>query len=229
MSFIVTSMLTLYHLWLSPYCRKVRVALAEKGIDFCLTVEKVWERREEFLQLNPACEVPVVIESDGIVLADSNAICEYLDETRPNNRLIGFDPHVRAETRRLVSWFDNKFYGEVSGYLLEEKFMKRFMAMGEPDSQAIRAGSANIGYHLEYIAYLIERRKWLAGDEFSLADITAGSHLSSMDYLAAVPWEDHPATKDWYARIKSRPSFQALLADNIPGLSPPKHYADLDF
>ena len=151
-------MSTLYHLWLSPYCRKVRVALAEKGIDFSLTVEKVWERREAFLSLNPAGEVPVLVEADGTVLADSTAICEYLDETQPDNRLIGFDPHVRAEARRLVAWFDVKFYGEVARYLLEEKFMKRFMAMGEPDSQAIRAGSANIGYHLEYVGYLIERR-----------------------------------------------------------------------
>lgn len=222
-------MFTLYHLWLSPYCRKVRVALAEKGIDFSLTVEKVWERREAFLSLNPAGEVPVLVEADGTVLADSTAICEYLDETQPDNRLIGFDPHVRAEARRLVAWFDVKFYGEVARYLLEEKFMKRFMAMGEPDSQAIRAGSANIGYHLEYVGYLIERRRWLASDEFSLADIAAGAHLSSMDYLGAVPWEDHPGAKDWYARIKSRPSFQALLSDNIPGLPPPRHYADLDF
>ena len=227
--FIVSAMLTLYHLWLSPFCRKVRVALAEKGVDFSLAVEKVWERREGFVELNPACEVPVLVEADGTVLADSNAICEYLEETRPDNRLIGFDPYVRAETRRLIAWFDMKFNNEVSRYLIEEKFMKRFMAMGEPDSQAIRAGSSNIGYHLEYIAYLIERRKWLAGDEFSLADIAAGAHLSSLDYLGAIPWDDHPAAKDWYARIKSRPSFRALLLDSIPGLLPPKHYADLDF
>ena len=222
-------MLTLYHLWLSPSCRKVRVALAEKGLEVSLTVEKVWERREDFLRLNPAGEVPVLIEDDGTVLADGTAICEYLDETRPDHRLIGFDPHVRAETRRLIAWFDLKFHGEVSRYLLEEKFNKRFMAQGEPDSQAIRAGSANIGYHLDYIGYLIERRKWLAGDEFSLADIAAGAHLSAMDYLAAVPWEDHAGAKDWYARIKSRPSFQTLLNDSVPGLPPPGHYADLDF
>ena len=79
------------------------------------------------------------------------------------------------------------------------------------------------------IAWLTERRNWLAGDDFSLADIAAASHISCLDYLGDIPWADHPGAHDWYARVKSRPSFRPLLADHIPGLPPPKHYADLDF
>ena len=222
-------MRTLFHLWLSPFCRKIRVVLREKDLDFDMKVEKVWERREAFLKLNPAGEVPVLVEPDGTVLSGSNAICEFLDETYPNGPMLGADPAARAETRRLIAWFDDKFNHEVTRYVLEEKFMKRFMAMGSPDSQAIRAGLANLGYHLEYIAYLAERRNWLAGDAFSLADIAAGAHLSAVDYLGDMPWEAHPDAKSWYARLKSRPSFRSLLEDHIPGLAPPKHYADLDF
>jgi len=74
-----------------------------------------------------------------------------------------------------------------------------------------------------------ERRRWLAGENFSLADITAAAHLSTLDYLGDVPWDNHEPAKEWYARIKSRPSFRPLLADHIPGAPPPKHYADLDF
>ena len=70
---------------------------------------------------------------------------------------------------------------------------------------------------------------WLAGDDFSLADIAAAAHISCVDYLGDVPWSDYPGAHDWYARVKSRPSFRPLLADHIPGLPPPKHYADLDF
>lgn len=222
-------MRTLYHLWLSPQSRKVRLVLQEKELEFETRVEKVWERREAFFELNPAGEVPVLVEADGTVVADAGAIAEYLDEAYPERPLIGSDPASRAETRRLCAWFDHKFEHEVSRNLLGEKLMKRFMGMGAPDAEAIRAGLHNIHAHLEYIGWLTDRRTWLAGDDFSLADITAAAHLSCIDYLDDVPWDDHGEAKQWYARIKSRPSFRPLLADHIPGLPPPRHYADLDF
>lgn len=220
---------TLYHLPLSPFSRKVRIALKEKGVEFQLVAEKVWERRPEFLQINPAGQVPVLVEPDGRVMADSQAICEYLDEVYPDRPLIGFDPNGRAETRRLIGWFDGKFHQEVTRNLLGEKLEKRMMGLGQPDSTLIRLGFANLAAHLDYVAELSERRRWLAGDDFSLADIAAAAQLSTLDYIGDVPWEDYAAAKDWYARVKSRPSFRPILADHIPGLPPPKHYADLDF
>ena len=222
-------MRTLYHLWLSPFCRKVRIALTEKRIDFEMRAENVWERRDAFLALNPAGEVPVLVEPDGTALSGSLVICEFLDEVHPEPPLLGRQPMQRAETRRLVKWFDDKFNIEVTRKLVDEKIMKRFLGTGEPDSRAIRAGLANIHTHLDYIAYLIDRRRWLAGEDFSLADITAAAHLSTVDYLGDVPWADHDPAKEWYARIKSRPSFRPILADQIPGAPPPQHYADLDF
>ena len=136
---------------------------------------------------------------------------------------------ARAECRRLIAWFETKFAREVTDNLVGEKVMKRFLRIGQPDSDAIRAGLANIHYHLDYVAYLSETRNWLGGDEFSLADIAAGAHLSVVDYLGDVPWDDHAEARAWYQRLKSRPSFRPLLDDLIPGLPPPRHYADLDF
>jgi glutathione S-transferase len=222
-------MRTLYHLWLSPFSRKVRLVLKEKTLDFDMKVEPVWERRAEFLALNPAGDVPVLVEPDGATLCDATAIVEFLEETYPERPLIGSTPAERAETRRLVAWFDVKFNREVTVNLVDEKMMKRFLGLGQPNSQAIRAGCQNIKHHLDYIGYLTDRRKYLAGDAFGLADITAAAHLSSVDYLGDVPWEQHDGAKDWYARVKSRPSFRPLLSDHIPGAAPPKHYADLDF
>jgi glutathione S-transferase len=219
----------LYHFWLSPLSRKVRLILQEKGLDFTMKVEKAWERRPEFLALNPAGEVPVLIEPDGTVLCDAGAISEFLDETYKDKLLIGLNPVDRAETRRLAAWFDGKMNREVSESLIFEKVMKRLLAVGQPDSSAIRAAKANLAYHLDYISYLAERRRWLAGDHFSVADISAAAHLSALDYLGDVPWDEHEPAKDWYARIKSRPSFRPLLGDHLPGSPPPKHYADLDF
>jgi glutathione S-transferase len=222
-------MRVLYHLWLSPFCRKVRVMLTEKGLDFELKTENLWQRRPEFLALNPACDVPVLVEADGRAIADSAAICEYIEETCPTPPLIPGTAAERAEVRRLIAWFDVKFNREVSECLVGEKIMKRFLRLGQPDSRAIRAGKANVHTHLDYISWLIERRNWLAGPNFSLADIAAAAHLSALDYIAEVPWDEHEEAKQWYARIKSRPSFRAILADHLPGEPPPKHYADLDF
>ncbi len=219
----------LYHLWLSPFSRKVRIVLGEKRQECELKVEKVWERRDAFLALNPRCQVPVLVEEDGHVLADSRAICEYLDEVYPDPPLFGGDPLIRAEARRLTAWFDEKFHVEVTVNLVDEKITKRMLGLGEPLSAAVRAGNENIHTHLSYVEWLIERRSWLAGEELTIADITAAAHLSAVDYLGDVPWEDHPGAKDWYARIKSRPSFRSILGDHIPGAPPPKHYADLDF
>jgi glutathione S-transferase len=219
----------LYHLPLSPYSRKVRLALAEKRIPFDMRVERVWERREEFLVMNPACTVPVLQDANGLVLSDSYAICEYLDEAYPDSPLLGRTLAERAEVRRLVAWFDIKFYAEVTRNLLYEKQMKRLLGRGNPDAAAIRAGYANLKPHLDYIGWLAETRAWLAGPSLSLADLAAAAQLSALDYISDLDWSLSEAAKDWYARIKSRPSFRPLLGDRVSGVAPPAHYADLDF
>jgi glutathione S-transferase len=227
-------MRTLYHLWLCPFARKVRIVLAEKKLPFELELEKVWERRDEFLALNPTGEVPVLIEAGEDdepprVFADSVSICEYLEDTAPEPALLGGTASERAEIRRLTAWFDLKFQREVTLNLVDEKINKRFLGLGAPSSSAIRAGHANIAIHLAYIEYLIERRNWLAGETFSMADVAAAAQMSCVDYVGDVPWEDFPEARSWYARVKSRPSLRPILADHIPGIPPPKHYANPDF
>lgn len=222
-------MRTLFHLWLHPFSRKVRLALTEKKLPFDLQLEKIWERRTEFLALNPAGDVPVLVEEDGTTIANSQVICEFLEEVYPQVDLLGQEPAQRAETRRLISWFDVKFNREVTENLVGEKLMKRLLTQGEPHGPAIRAGHANIHYHLDYIGFLTEKRRWLAGEEFSLADIAAAAHISAVDYIGDVPWAEHAAAREWYTRVKSRPSFAPLLAERIPGFTPSVHYEDVDF
>lgn len=219
----------LHHLPLSPFCRKVRIALGEKALPFTLREQKVWERNREFLALNPAGMAPVLELEDGGVIADSNAIVEFLDEIAPTPPLIGKDPMQRAETRRLVAWFDDKFHREVTRHLYGEKVQKRLMGGGAPDSAAIRAGKSNFRHHLDYIAWLSTRRNWLAGNDFSLADIAAAAHLSTLDFIDEIRWSDYDDVKLWYQRVKSRPSFRPLLSDRVTGFRAPSHYADLDF
>jgi glutathione S-transferase len=222
-------MRVLYHLPLSPFARKVRLVLAEKRLPFELRAEKVWARRQEFLELNPACTVPVLVEDNGLVIPDSAVICEYLDEAYPDTGLLGRTLGERVETRRLCAWFDGKFHNEVVRNLLWEKTMKQLLGLGPPEASALRAGSVNLKHHLSYIGWLAENRKWLAGANLSLADFSAAAFLSALDFIDAVDWTVSAAAKDWYARMKSRPSFRAVLADRVTGMNPPPHYADLDF
>lgn len=219
----------LYHLPLSPYSRKVRLVLAEKRLPFELRMEKVWERRPEYLELNPAGTVPTLIEDNGLVVPDSAVICEYLEEAYPDVPLLGRTLAERVEVRRLLAWFDGKFAQEVSRNLLGEKLMKRLAGRGNPDAAALRTGYAALRHHLRYLGWLVETRKWLGGATISLADFDAAAHLSALDFIGDVDWTISQAAHDWYAQVKSRPSFRALLVDRMPGMTPPPHYADLDF
>lgn len=222
-------MRTLHHFCLQPQSRRIRIQLREKKVEVDLVAEKPWERREDLLRLNPAGETPILVEENGLVVAGACAIGEYLEEAYADNPLLGAEPRQRAETRRLIAWFDEKFEREVTRNLLHEKLLRRLYGQGGPDSGAIRAGKANIRTHLDYISWLTERRNWLAGSQFSLADIAAAAQLSVIDYLGDVDWDAHADAKNWYARVKSRPSFRPILADTWPGTQPPLHYADLDF
>ncbi|MBV9655484.1 MAG: glutathione S-transferase family protein [Acetobacteraceae bacterium] len=219
----------LYHLPLSPYSRKVRLVLSEKRLPFELKLEKVWERRPEYLELNAAGTVPTLLEDSGLVVPDSAVICEYLEEAYPDTRLLGRTPADRVEIRRLVQWFDGKFAAEVTRNLVGEKFMKRLLGRGEPNAAALRVGYTAIKDHLLYIGWLAETRSWLAGGDLSLADFAAAAQLSSLDFVGDVDWTVSPSAREWYARMKSRPCFRGVLADRIPGITPPDHYADLDF
>lgn len=222
-------MRTLYHWPVCPFCRKVRLVLGEKKLAFTPVVEPVWKEREEFLELNPLGQVPVLVEENKTRFSDSTAIVEYLNEVYPQEDLLGKSPLLRAETRRIMAYLDDKFYKDVTSKLVFEKTLKRYFGQGSTDSSVLREGNQNLKTHLDYLCWLVGRRHWFAGDQFSLADITAAAHLSCLDYLGHIPWDASPEMYDWYSRVKSRPSMRSLLEDQLPGLKPASHYQDLDF
>ncbi|WP_084351231.1 glutathione S-transferase family protein [Primorskyibacter flagellatus] len=218
----------LYHVPLSPFCRKVRLSLAEKKIEVELVEERYWEKAPDFLRRNPAAKVPV-LKFDGRMMAESSAICEYIEEVSPEPPLMPRSAENRYEVRRLVNWFDDKFHNEVTSKLLYERVNKKVMKLGFPDSRNVKDGAKAIKYHLDYLAWLLEHRRWLAGETMTLADFAAAAHLSSLDYISDVDWNRSDVVKDWYAKIKSRPAFRSILADQVSGFPPPAHYSNLDF
>ena len=224
----------LLHFPLDPFSRRVRLALTEYGVSFELAEERPWTPSESLFNFNPAGVVPVFVEDGGAAISGIEAITEYLEETRAGKvHLIPGSSSARAEVRRLTGWFDTKFYAEVSEPIITEKIIRRFMTRetggGAPDMARVRYGLSRLRDHLDYIGTLADRRSWLAGEELSIADLSAAAHLSVIDYLGDTPWVDFPVAKRWYQRIKSRPSFRPLLSDTLRGMPALAAYADLDF
>jgi glutathione S-transferase len=224
----------LLHFILDPYSRRTRLALAEYGEVFQLSDERPWAPSPSVYELNPAAVLPVFVEDSGLAICGVEALGEYLQETRGVGKtLLPGNAFARAEIRRLVAWFDVKFYTEVTEPLLTEKVIRRFLGANEgggaPDMGRVRQARANLKSHLDYVSFLVEGRAWLGGEDLSLADLAAAAHLSAIDYLGDLPWGEHAVVKSWYQRIKSRPSFRPLLLDNLPAMPPSPTYADLDF
>jgi len=229
---------TLTHFRLCPKSRSVRLALSEIGIETELNEERPWALDPSFLALNPAGELPVLALEGGFVLCGAYAISEYFGDLLANLEKEGrpaplFPGQIEdnAEQRRLVDWFHAKLDREVTRELLYERVYGHLMpgqSFG-PDADTLRTIRSNLRYHLGYLNHLALERRWLAGDDMSFADIAAAGHISVIDYLGEIPWNDHPHAKSWYARMKSRPAFRPILADRMPGIAPAPVYANLDF
>ena len=218
-------MVLLIHHPVSPFSRKVRIAMGEKKMLFVLREEEPWNLSADMYKLNPAGSLPVFLN----VIAGNYAICEYLEEFNREIPLLPQDLKQRAEVRRLVEWFDDKFYKEVYRNIAYEKIHKRFGSGLAPDSRILKIGLNNLNFHLEYLDWLTERNNYLAGENLTLADAAAAAQLSIIDYLGDVPWEGYRNAKLWYSKMKSRPSFKDILKDSVKGILPAKHYANLDF
>jgi len=220
----------LYQFPLCPFSRKVRLTLGEKGVAHELVRESPWLRRDEFVDMNPAGQTPVLIEDQkGTVLIDSGAICEYFEETIQKSPMIPGTAVNRAEVRRLVAWLDDRFYGDVVGPMMAERMTKRLVSRDPPDTKVLREAMKTANSYMDYIDYLLDHRRWLAGPLLSLADLAAAAHLSVADYLGGLDWRGHKQTTEWYAVMKSRPSFRPLLTERMEVIAPPAHYDKVDF
>ncbi len=228
---------TLYHHPVSTASRFIRLILAEYAYQIELVEEQPWEQRREFLAINPAGTLPVYVDDSLRSLCGATVISEYLDETsgilKRDRRLLAEDPFQRAEIRRLVEWFLVKAEQDVTRPLVRERVFKMSMPTdiggGAPDSKILRAARSNIRQHMKYLGWLAGSRTWLAGDRLSYADLAAASTISVLDYLGEIDWAEAPQVKEWYQRVKSRPSFRPLLVERVRSVTPASHYADLDF
>ncbi len=220
----------LYQFPLCPFSRKVRLLLGEKAVAYNLVTELPWEERDEYFDINPTGMTPALTDPDkGIKIADSRAICEYIDETVETAPMMNGPSLYRAEVRRLVAWFDERFFIDVTAPLMQERLRKRIIYRAPPDATALREAMRAANAHLDYIDYLIDTRSWLAGATMSMADLAAAAQISVADYLGGIDWAGHEQTRAWYAMFKSRPSFRPLLSERMGSIPPPAYYEKVDF
>jgi glutathione S-transferase len=219
----------LFYFPLCPFSRKVRLALGEKGVGYELVREYPWDASDAFYALNHAGRTPVLrLPEKKLALVDSQAICEYFEETVDKSPLILGTAIGRAEIRRLTSLFDESFFADVTHPLLHEKMKKRVVLRQPPDSKALRSAMRLAHDHLDYIDWLTDNRRWLAGAQLSLADFAAAAQISVADYLGGIDWTGHEGDHSWNRVMKSRPSFRPLLSEKMEGIPPPSHYADVN-
>ena len=136
----------LYQFPLCPFSRKLRLLMGEKNIAYELVREYPWEGRDEFWHLNPAGRTPVLHDpARGVSLSDSQAICEFLEETVERSPMVNGSALQRAEIRRLVALFDENLYADVTGPLLHERMKKRLVLRQPPDSRMLRESTTASG------------------------------------------------------------------------------------
>lgn len=219
--------ITLYHWPLDPAGRLVRLHLGEKSIAFGSHVSVPWSTDLALRALAPGAVAPALVMPHVQALG-TRAICEHLEEAGVGASFLPSDPMVRAEARRIWAWVEAGFE-EVTDNLLTERVMQWVRRDRDPDSVRLRRGAHALRGRLTYLNALIETNTNLAGRDLTLADLAAAAHLSAYDYFGDVEWASVPDLRDWYARLKSRPSFRPLLADRLDEVRPVAHYADLDF
>jgi glutathione S-transferase len=219
-------MYSLYHYPLCPLSRQIRLILQEKSLPFESIIEDYWHKSNAFPEISPSAGIPI-LNNNHQIISDASAIYEYLEEQHPERNLLGDNPLTRAQSRRIANCFNSSFFHLISKTVL----MQRIIGFNNNPSNAsvIHQIRDDVRYFIDYIAYLLKKNKWLSGNEISIADFVAASHFSVLDYFGDIPWEHNEYTKQWYAVIKSRPSFKPILQDRIAGFSPNKYYTLLDF
>jgi glutathione S-transferase len=199
-------MIRLYDYPDCPFCQKVRIVLAEKDLEYervHVDLQKGEQKAPEFLKLNPYGKVPVLIDED-VVVYDSTIINEYLDDEYPNPSLMPEDSAGRARVRLLEDFCDNSFIPP-AGLILAELSKPE----AERDQDRLRRYQAELGRVLVRVEVHLEGKQFLGG-EFSIADAAFAPRAIILGQLGVELDPRLHNVPGWIARLRERPSVQAL-------------------
>lgn len=204
----------------SPFVRKVRVALAEKGIEYKLDQVSPFNPPPEFLAISPLKRIPVLRDTDvpePNTLPDSSIICDYLEHKFPKPALYPADAFERARALWYEEYADTAMAPAIGTGLFFERIVKRMMR-GTPDETVCQKTlSEKLPPLFDHLEHEIGAREFLAGGAFSIADIAIGTMFVNFAHcgeaLDAARW---PKLAAYVARIHARPSFKALIDEESP-------------
>jgi glutathione S-transferase len=186
----------------SVFPRRVRIALREKGVpceEVVVDLPGGALQSAEFRRLNPFGQLPVLEDGD-LVLAESVAILEYLEERHPAPALLPDDARSRAKVRELMLW---------SGDYLTPAWkavLSPLLAGARPDDPAVATGRVELARHLDVLEQRIGDREWLCGD-FSLADVCYAPFVTVLEQVGAGDVvRARPRVAAWIARLAARPA-----------------------
>ena len=211
----------LTHLVFQPASRLVRLIAGEKRLVV-----------DPHLAEDPKAHMPVFVDLDGTRCEGLWAIVDHLEGSYPEVPLIPEDAAERGAVLRWLDWSFAIFGDQVTNRIVHEKANPRFTGAptrSTPDMNIIRGGRQTLREMLPAVAKAVEEKGNLACRFCTLADLALAAHFSALDYFGEVPWDSNAIVREWYTRMKSRPSFRSLLADRVPGQPPMAHYAELDF
>jgi glutathione S-transferase len=209
------------HLVFSPASRLARLLVGEKRLT-C----------DPSLAEDTKAHLPVFVDLDETRCEGLWAILDHLETNYADHPLVPEDAAERREAFRWLDRFVGDFPEKVTRRIVYEKANPRFTgapSRSTPDMNVIRQGREALHEALGVIGPVVEQHSYLTGRVCTIADLALAANLSALDYFGEVKWDDYPAMKEWYMRIKSRPCFRSLLADRVAGQPPVSHYAELDF
>ena len=221
-------MITLYHYYLCSSSRYIRLILEEHKISYQTQLENYWKPQKDFLALNPAGHLPVLVNEENFPVIGANACVEYIKDLELRSTFFVENYKEKAEINRLIHWFEVIFKKEVFDPIIYEKVYSRIIDNITPNSENIRAALNNLDFHIQYFNYLLNNKNYFVKDELTYLDFLAAANFSVLDYLGLLNLKNCENIREWYFKLKSRPSFRTLLKDQIVGLNPHENYKNMD-
>lgn len=205
-------MIKIHGVNISPFVRKTRAALAEKGLAYDLVPANPFAPSPEFLALTPLRKIPV-LQDETVTLPDSSVIIAYLEKRHPTPALLPQDPAQYGRALFYEEYADTVLVGALAPVFIQRVVIPRMMN-GTPDEKVISDALARTPEILDYLESELKDREWLAGGQLTVADIAVASPFVNWGYagekIDANRW---PKLAAYVARIHARPSFRALLEE----------------
>lgn len=212
--------LIVYGAGLSPFVRKVRLALIEKGLEYTLDPVNPFQPPEGFLEMSPLKRIPAFRDTslpEPNFLSDSSVICDYLEHKYPQNPLYPSDPYLRARALWFEEYADSVFAATIGGGLFFERIIKKLIGQKTDETVCVVTINEKLPPMFDYLEKQLGNNEFFVGNKFSIADISVATMLVNLEHAGeGVDPARWPKLAAFCRRIHDRPSFRKLIEEERP-------------